>query len=179
MALVVLVFEVGIERKQLARRQHTLVDQYPGVQAAHVNQVFGVADFGCANESFARQVKRVIQYVVVGGVITDNGLLYKGHGSECRRPYVGPDRADRHFAEPDQGEALVGQCVMKRGLQFFPPGFILRQEHIANRIVARVRQLNTKFGGDLLHKLVGNGCHDAGAIAGILFKAAAAAVVHP
>ena len=180
-ALVVMVFQVRVERKQLAGRQHTFIDDDPGVQAAHIHLLPRVADLGAANECFARQVQRVIEAVVTRGVgaATDNDLLDEGHRIAGSRADIGLVRPDGHFPETENGKPLVRQGVRQADLEFRAPGIVPGQEQVADGIGAGFGQGKTKFSGYLLHEFVRDGGQYARTVAGILFETAAAAVIHP
>ena len=179
MALVVLVLQVRVEGEKLPRGQHALVDEDARVQAAYVDQFLRVAGVGRPNEVFPRHVQRVIQLVVTGRAIADDGLFDERHRGQGGGPDIGLLRPDRHRAIADQGEPLSGQGGAEVLLERVSLIGIPRQEDVADRIGAGFRQGDADCSADLLHEPVRDGGHDAGAVAGIFLEAATAAVVHP
>ena len=177
-ALVVRVLQVGVERKKLVRRQHALIDQNSGIQAAYIHQVIRVFAFCAADERFPGYIEPVVKAMVAGRPAADDNLFDEGHGREGGRADISFPGPDGDFPEAKRGNSLLGQCGDQAGFEVDPFGRILRQKEIAECVAARLRQRNAKFFGDPGDKLVWDGGHDAGAIPRILFEATAAAVVH-
>ena len=176
--------QVLVKRKQLSGSEHTLVDNDPGGQTAGV-KLLGFCQCGVQaqgmGETLANHIQLALEIFLAETTgSTDEQLLDLRLRHARRRAHIGTLGIDGYLAPAYEVLTFFHDDGIDDLATLFALGLVLGQEDIADGVMPGCRQLGAElFLGYLVEKTVGQGHQDAGAIAGIGFEPAAAAMVHP
>ena len=180
---VVLVLEVGKEREQLVRRQHSLVDDDLRRQAADVEE-FPLGEIRVGPQTVRRiladEVQAALQRVALdarrGG---DEELLHDRHRRARGIADVSPVRIDRQRSPAQEPLARAGHGLGHDALAMGAFRRVPRQEHVADAVTPRRRQYGVhRSFRHPAQKLVRQARQDARAVAGVLFVSEPPAMDH-
>ena len=176
--------QIGIEVQQLARRQHALVDEYLGREAADV-ELLRLSQRRVAAQTVARaladQIELALECLALEARAgSDEQLLDERSRVTGAVTKIGRVGVGRHDAPADEHLAFLRAQVRDRRLAAIALGQVRRQEHEAGSELAGARQRYREgFLRDSRQKLEGQRRDHARAVAGVGLGAARAAVVHP
>jgi hypothetical protein len=181
--LVVGILEVLEERDHLHRPQHPLPDDHLGRQRADIkHQPLLEAALGAdpAAGPLADDEQLPLESILVEAVGRgDEDLIEVGHRPPRGGAHVGGVGIDREFTPADDLLALARDAFIDDPAAFGPFGRVGRHEQHAGCIKTAGREGSPEVtAGDLLEEFVGEGGEHAGPVAGVVFAAAATAMLH-
>ena len=170
-ALHPFVGQVGVERRQLRRGEHALVDDGAAAERREVGALLGrqfVLDPLAGDEQLAVEVD-----ALGPGRVGDEQLLEAGHHGHGAASEAGGIHRDA--APTEDGEALVGGDGLDRGLGLLGVTSVAGQEADTHRVGTRCRQFEA---GHRAQEPIGHLDEDARTVAGVGLGTRGAAVLH-
>ena len=173
------VVEVDEEAAHLCGDQHALVHDGARAHGAHIEDLVAQGKLGVSLllDGAAAHVQAALEGIAGGRVVrtAQEGLQDGGHAGAGRLAQI--VRVDRHLAPKKQRHAGLGAALLKHATGILYALVVLREEQHGHAIVALCRQNLAALLSLFAEKVMRNLKQDAGAVAGVLLKSRAAAVL--